>query len=380
MIDPLDLLRDLISTVSVTSEEEGIIHYLKVLLENSGFETEITKSGALIGLLRGNREGQRVVFDSHVDTVPVGEVDKWSFDPFKATIKDGLVYGRGASDMKGGLAASISAISEFRGGDFPGELYVSLTPEEERFEGILSSEVVDIVNPDFVVICESTDGKLNIGQRGRAEITLTLNGKSCHSASPNKGKNAIWELERALSVLSELEIHTDDLLGEGILVPVDVVSYPYPGMSVLPERVTLTLDRRTLTGETKESVLSEINTLLSEKGIDGKASISHGVTTTYNGSTLSEDRFFPAWKTDIKSPIVELSRRGLESENLFKGYSHYGFCTNGSGYSKFNIPLVGYGPGREESAHTYDESIEIESLLSATRGMRGIIKGLLGIL
>ncbi len=380
MIDSLELLKELISINSITGGEGKIIAFLKELLLSNGFSAKSTKSGALVASIKGKRAGKRVLFDSHVDTVGVGEKSKWRHDPFDPFIEDGKIYGRGASDMKGGLAASISAISSFSSLDFPGDLYIALIPEEERFEGIVSEEVIEEYHPDYVVIAESTDGKLNIGQRGRCEIALVANGISVHSANPEKGKNAIVEMNRALNALSKLDLKRDDLLGSAILVPTDIVSYPYPGMSIIPERVTLTFDRRTLPGETRESILSEINGLLKNEGIDAEAKIAFGETETYNLSKLSSYRFFPAWKESEDSDIVKRAKAGLDSLGLFKGYSHYGFCTNGSSYGKYSIPLIGYGPGKEEYAHIYNEFIELESLKSATEGMVGIIRGLLGIL
>ncbi|MCI7606753.1 MAG: YgeY family selenium metabolism-linked hydrolase [Spirochaetales bacterium] len=374
------LLSSLVSTYSVSGNEKEIVDLLDDKLSSLGFVTERMESGSICGVINGNRPGPVVLLDAHIDTVGVPDKSKWTHDPFSLTRDGSRIYGRGTSDMKGGLAAIIGGASEFVNKDFPGKIVVSCIVEEERFEGICSREVSERYKPDYVVIAESTEGKLKIGQRGRCEIILEAEGKSCHSSNPEEGINAIRVMMDAIRALDEIEVPEDEMLGKGIMVLTDIISSPYPGASVIPEKCFATFDRRTLVGETAESVLSPINAILEKKGIKARARIAEGVTDTYTRHHLEAPRFFPSWKMKEDDDSSVRAKKGLESVGLWKGFSHYSFCTNGSHYAgEKGIPTVGYGPGEERFAHIVDEYIEEEDLYKAKRGIEGIIKGFLGL-
>ncbi len=373
----LALLGRLVGCSSVTGNEGEVVSLLENIFLSLGFKTVKTPSGCICGVIEGKRPGKTVLIDGHIDTVRVVDEDKWSFPPFKLTKKDGMLYGRGTSDMKGGVAAAVSAASEF----IPletGRIVVACIVEEERFEGLCAREVNDIFSPDYVIIAESTHGKLNIGQRGRCEVVLTSYGKSCHSSSPKEGENAVMNAIDAIKAIETIPEKEHDVLGRAIMVLTDIISSPYPGCSIIPEKCRVTYDRRTLIGETKESVIAPINNLLHEKSIHANASVAFGETVTYTGHSLSSDRFFPAWCLKEDDEIVNKSRAGLEKAGLFVGYGHYSFCTNGSFWAgEKAIPTVGYGPGEERFAHTVDEHIEESDLYNCKKGLENIIESLL---
>ena len=256
------LLASLVSTASVSGNERGIVDFLDDKFTSLGFAVHRMESGSICGVLDGDRPGKTVLLDAHIDTVGVPDVSKWTYDPFSLTRDGKRIYGRGTSDMKGGLAAIIGGASEFVNKSFPGRIIVSCIVEEERFEGICSREVSKRFKPDYVVIGESTGGKLNIGQRGRCEILLEAEGRSCHSSNPEEGINAIRVMMDAIEALDDLDVVEDEMLGKGIMALTDIISSPYPGASVIPEKCYATFDRRTIVGETGESVLSPINSLL----------------------------------------------------------------------------------------------------------------------
>lgn len=371
----------LVSTPSVSGSEGKIVDLLEETFHSLGFNTERMVSGSICGVLDGGLPGPTVLLDCHIDTVSVPDRTKWHTDPFTLTRKDGRLYGRGTSDMKGGAAALIGGASEYAGKSFPGRIVVSCIVEEERFEGICAREVSQRFKPDFVVIGESTKGRLNIGQRGRCEVLVTANGRSCHSSNPNEGVNAVEVMMDAISAIKTIPAPHDEMMGEGIMVLTDIISSPYPGASVLPEKCMVTYDRRTLPGESEESVLKTINDILEEKGIDAVAVVAKGETNTYTSHHLSSSRFFPSWKYREDDDSSKRARKGLEAKGLWKGFGHYSFCTNGSHYAgEAGIPTVGYGPGEERLAHIVDEYIEESDLYEAKKGVEGIIGGLLGTL
>ena len=378
-MNAVDLASKLISIPSVTGSEADIASYIYSLLAELGFRTEHTKAGSVVGIIDGGEPGPTIVLDGHIDTVAVDNLAEWNTNPFKGTAVADKLYGRGASDMKGAVAAMITAASSFIGKKFKGKIIVACIVEEERFEGIASREITECYKPDYVIIGESTGLKLNIGQRGRAEVVLESFGRSCHSSNPEKGINAILLMKRVLDVIERIPIHHQNPLGYGILAITDIISSPYPGVSVIPDYAKATFDRRVLLGETAESVVDEINAALRKENINARASIAIGETTSYSGMRFKAPRFFPPWLMDKDSDIVAKAKKGLESEKLFKGVGTYSFCTNGSHYAgEAGIATIGYGPGAESSAHTPNEFVPIAELEEAVLGYEAIISGLLG--
>ena len=163
-----------------------------------GFDqVSINSQGSVIGLIHGNRPGPTVLMDGHIDTVDVIDEAEWAHPPFSGEIRDGKLYGRGASDMKGSVTAMITAAASFAedtGRDFGGTVAVSCTVHEECFEGVSSRLVSRQVQPDYVIIGEATTTTVKIGQRGRCEVVVETEGVSCHSSNPQKGVNAVYKM------------------------------------------------------------------------------------------------------------------------------------------------------------------------------------------
>ena len=192
--ETLDLLQKLIACPSLSGREQGVADILKAYLGKNGFSTvEIDRYGDLVAGVRGNKPGVRLLFDGHIDTVPADNAGDWTTPPFEPILRDGKLYGRGTSDMKGADAAFAAAAAQYlreKGTDFAGELWFAGVVQEECFEGVCAREVAQRVRPDLVLIGEASEGNLKLSQRGRAEIVLETFGVPCHSANPEKGVNA----------------------------------------------------------------------------------------------------------------------------------------------------------------------------------------------
>ena len=322
------------------------------------------------------------LFDGHIDTVPVVE-SQWNHNPFAGEIVDGKIYGRGTSDMKGQVSAMIAATSYFAkdtNKDFEGDIYVAGVVHEEIFEGVSAREISKNVKPDYVVIGESSELNLKIGQRGRAEIVIETFGKPAHSANPEKGINAVYKMSKVIEAVQKLEPKVQPKLGKGILVLTDIKSSPYPGASVVPDYCKATFDRRLLVGETKESVLEPIEKLLTElmkqdPEMKVKVSYAKGKETCYTGEIIEAERFFPGWLYDENDEFVQAAYKGLKQAGLNPEITEYSFCTNGSHYAgEVGIKTIGFGPSKENLAHTIDEYIEIDQLEKGVEGYYGILK------
>lgn len=382
------LCRSLIQAKSYSGEEDGAARVMEEYLDAAGFDNVYVDGyGNVIGTIKGKKPGKRVLFDGHIDTVPVGRESDWSYPPFAAEVHDGKVYGRGASDMKGAVAAFLCAASNFAkdtGRDFAGEIWVAGVVHEECFEGIAARSVSGRVKPDYVVIGEASECNLKIGQRGRGEVVVETFGVPAHSANPEKGVNAVYAMSEAVSAIRSLEPTVHPVLGKGILELTDIKSSPYPGASVVPEYCRATYDRRLLVGETKESVLAPIQKKLDElcaenPAFKAKVSFATGREKCYTGEEITGERFFPGWLFEKDEPFVQDILKELQGMGLNPAITQYNFCTNGSHYAgEAGIPTVGLGPSRENLAHTINEYVEISELEKAAESYYGILKALVG--
>lgn len=382
----VEVLQNLIQRRSYSGEEKEVAEYIKKLCLEVGYDTvHIDKYGNVIGSVKGKYEGPKVLMDGHIDTVPVDE-EKWTKKPFAGNIEDGKLYGRGTTDMKGAVCAMLLAgayLAQDLKKEFAGEIFIAGVVHEECFEGVAAREISKYVKPDYVIIGEASQLNLKIGQRGRGEIVVETFGKPAHSANPEKGINAVYKMMKIIENIQKLPMTHHDTLGYGILELTDVKSSPYPGASVVPDYCRATYDRRLLVGETPESVLAPIQKLLDEMmkeddTLKAKVSYAKGVEKCWTGATIEGERFFPGWLFEEKDEYVQKALKALKEIGQTPAITHYNFCTNGSHYAgEAGIKTIGYGPSRENLAHTIDEYIELDSLYNVTEGYYAILKAYL---
>lgn len=383
----IELCQALIQERSYSGEEGSVAEAMTHAFVEYGFDEVIhDEYGNVLGRIVGNRPGKIILLDGHIDTVPVPDATKWTHPPFGAEIADGKIYGRGTSDMKGAVAAMISAAAFFAEDsqrDFGGEIYVSGIVHEECFEGIAARKITERVKPDYVVIGESSELNLKRGQRGRAEILVETYGKPAHSANPTAGINAVYNMAELISAIRTIVPPEHPVLGKGILELTDIKSSPYPGASVVPDYCRATFDRRLLVGETQASVLKPLQDLIDtlqsrDPQFKAKVSFASDTQKCYTGEQIGGERFFPGWVLDESDEYVQAALSGLREEGLNPELTQYSFCTNGSHYAgEAGIKTIGFGPSRENLAHTIDEHIEIDQLLRATQGYCGILRAVL---
>lgn len=382
----VELCQNLIRENSVSGNEEGAAKVLKDYMTKKGcFNVNIDSYGNIVGKIEGKKSGKKLLFDGHIDEVPVNTPEKWIHDPFGAEIVDGKIFGRGASDMKGAIAAYVCAAAAYMeetAGDFSGEIYVDGAVHEECFEGVAPRLISKTVNPDYVVIGEASELNIRVGQRGRAEIVVETFGVPCHSSNPEKGINAVYKMAKIVQEIQKVEFTTHPKLGKGILELTDIKSEPYPGASVVPEYCKVTYDRRLLVGETKESVLKPIQDIidkLKEKDPELKAKVSYAVgkEKCYTGTEIEAERFFPGWLYDENEDYIQAVKSELEKSGFSPNMTTWHFCTNGSHYAgEAGIKTLGIGPSPEYLAHTVDEYIEVEQLQKAVEAYLAVMRAL----
>ncbi len=372
--------RSLIRCPSRYGEEEAVVSLILEEMAGLGYDRVWRDAnGSAVGVIETGRPGPTILLDGHCDTVGVAPGVAWTHDPFGGEVDAGFLYGRGAADMKGALAAMIYAAAHVERSRLAGRVAVSATVMEENLEGAALQAVMTALRPDYVVIGEATDLNLNRGGRGRAEIHLETIGRPAHSSTPHLGRNAVLDMLRVIAAVERLPLASDPLLGPAIMALTDIISDPYPAYSVIPSRCRVTYDRRLLVGETEQEVLEAITGLPELAGVDLRVTIAQGEHTTYTGARLCGAKFLPAWAFDRAHPFVQTALAGLRRAGLNPSVGAYRFCTNAA-YSAgvAGVPTVGFGPGREEDAHVVDERIAIADVLAAERGYRGIIEAVLG--
>lgn len=383
----IEFCREAIRTPSYSGREQDVAELIKrSMQEKYGFDKVIIdRYGSVIGYIYGNRPGKTILMDGHIDHVDVIDREEWQHDPFGAEVYQGRIYGRGTSDMKGGVTAMVAAAGDFAREskrDFAGCICVSGSVHEECFEGVSCREISRIVKPDMVIIGEATTTTIKIGQRGRAEIIVETEGVSCHSSNPHKGINAVYHMMTVIDEIRKIVPNEHPILGKGILELTDIMSLPYPGASVVPALCRATFDRRILVGEGEESILAQIQQAINRAAeripnLKAKAYISEGKAPCWTGDTIEAKRYFPAWVVDEWADFVQKAVKGLKDMGVDVRISHFDFCTNGSHFcGEAGIPTIGYGPSLESLAHVRDEYIEIDQLLKAYNGYKGILKEL----
>jgi putative selenium metabolism hydrolase len=373
----LALAQRLIRIPSLTSQEGAMAEAVMGVMRDLRYhEIEMDEWGNVVGTVRGRGSGS-VLFDAHMDTVPWNPA-AWQYDPLGGEVSGGRLRGRGASDMKGALAAALYGIGRLarEPGDM-GTVHVCCSVCEEPAEGPMLVQVCERFRPDAVVIQEATELRINVGQRGRAELVVETVGKPAHSSRPDLGVNAVKGMARLLTAVEELSLGTDALLGPAILEVTDVKSSPYPGLSVVPDRCRATFDRRLLTGESPGAVAGQVAELAARLGVEAEVRVAETEVETYTGRRFVHKAFAPAWKTPVESRLVQGAVAALLSAGQAAQLGHYNFCTNGSGSAGIlGIPTIGYGPGREEEAHIGDEFLELEQLYAAADGYAALARSL----
>lgn len=186
--DMVRFLRDMIAIPSESCEEEGVIRRIEKEMKDVGFdEVYVDPEGNCLGFMG---HGSRIyAFDGHIDTVGIGNIDNWKFDPYKGYDNDTEIGGRGGSDQEGGIAAAVYGARIMKDLNLIPEdvkILVTATVQEEDCDGLCWQYIhkEDKITPEFVISTEPTDGGIYRGHRGRMEIRVDMHGVSCHGSAP----------------------------------------------------------------------------------------------------------------------------------------------------------------------------------------------------
>jgi len=363
-------LSKLVKIKSLSKEERDVQLELKQQMGEAGFdEVFIDGLGNVIGRI-GN--GKKILaIDGHMDTVDMGNLENWDFDPLGGEIKDGFVHGRGTVDQEGGPAAFVTTgrILKELGFDKDLTIYFVGSVMEEDCDGLCWKYIVeeDKIKPDFVISTEPTNLNIYRGHRGRMEMHVSFYGVSSHGSAPERGKNAIYMASKVALEIEKLNerLAFDEFLGRGSVTISEFVSES-PSLCAVSDFARLHLDRRLTWGETKESAVAEIEQLI--EGMNAHVEVLHYEEEAYTGLRYGMEKYYPTWKIPEDHEIVQTGVSAFK--HLFDKkplVDKWTFSTNGVVINGiYGIPTIGFGPGNEVLAHAPNEKVAVSDLVTAS--------------
>ena len=371
--DLIRFMREICAIPSMESQIGPVGERIAEEMRKLGFdEVRFDKMGNILGRI-GN--GPRsIVFDSHIDTVGIGDPHEWQWDPFVGKVEDGVLYARGACDEKGSTPGMIYGMAFARDlGLLDGWTAWYFGNMEEWCDGIAPNTFVEVdpaVRPDFVVIGEPTKMQVYRGHKGRIELKVTAKGVSAHAASNHVGINAIYLLLPVIEGIRDLEpsLGDDPFLGHGKITVSDM-TVKTPSLNAVPDEAVIYIDRRMTFGESKEDAIAQIEALIPAESKDRvKVEALFYDEPSYTGFVFPVDKYFPAWALDENHGLVQAGLQARELVGLeFAPASKWSFSTNGIYWAgKANIPSIGFGPGDEVTAHTVNDSVSLDDMVKAT--------------
>ena len=377
--DMARFLRAMISHPSESCEEKEVVACIKAEMEKLGYDAvEVDGLGNVIGWMG---EGDKIIaFDSHIDTVGIGNINNWEADPYQGYEDDAVIFGRGGSDQEGGMAAATYGAKIMKElGLIPAgyKIMVVGSVQEEDRDGMCWQYIVNKDFPskeeaqrriEFVVSTEPTDGGIYRGQRGRMEIRVDVKGVSCHGSAPERGDNAIYRMAHIMTELEQLNarLADDPFLGKGTLT-VSQIFYTSPSRCAVADSCAISVDRRLTFGEDKDLAISQIENLPSVKAAGDKAKVSMYTyeVPSWTGLVYPTDCYFPTWvlpEDHVVTKSTEETYRSLFGRE--PRTDKWTFSTNGvSIMGRYGIPVVGFGPGKEKEAHAPDEKTWKQDLI-----------------
>ena len=366
----ISFLRDIIAIPSFSGEEGEVIDRILIEMGAVGFdEVFVDKIGNIIGRIGSG--SRKLVYDSHVDTVGVGDYESWKFDPFVGKIDNGILYGRGASDNKAAIATMVHGAKIIKNLKLAEDytLYVVGTVMEESCDGMAIEHLLTetLTDVEAVLLGECTNLNIYRGHRGRIELKVDVNGVSCHASAPERGENAIYKMNpviKSIEALNREGLADDEFLGKGSIAVTDI-ECKTGSRNTVPDKCIIYIDRRTTIGEDRETCIREIKELPGAE--DAEVVILDYEAKSHTGYPVYYEKYYPTWCIEEDHPLV---KAGVSAVTDVLGnqpeVGRWVFSTNGvASMGKLGIPTIGFGPGEEKFAHTSEDQIRIDDLISA---------------
>jgi len=375
---------NLIAIPSVSGDEKTIMDFVETWARGRGLDVQVVAKDParpnLVISVGDAATGPTIAMNGHLDVVPVSDGSAWRTGPFAPTVSaDGVrLFGRGSSDMKSSTGVMLYLLDLLKDAPLKGRLQAHIVSDEETSGLFGTIHVIDEIKagrlpkPDYVFIGEKSDLKVRNAERGIFAMDITFYGRASHTAAARvSGVNAIAKAAKAVLAL-EGDI---DKFHPAVGKPVISVNTIHAGVAhnVVPGECTITVDRRTIPGETRATVMAEINAKLEAIAADDPQ-FKYTIVEDPHGD------YIPANLTDEHSPLVKAMQAGVRSvtgkEPEF--FVAWAGATDGRFYRQAGIDTVGLGPGGE-GAHGANEAVYIADLVTQARVYSETIGALLGL-
>ena len=351
------------NTENPPGNERKAAEYVKDLLKHYGIESELQivedNRANLIAWI-GPADGRTVILTGHLDVVPAG--DGWQTDPFRLVCKDGIGYGRGVSDMKGGIASMISALVQVKKSvtlSHTRVMLVLVCDEEIHGKGTRAFlEQYQLPEDSMVIIGEPTSMEIQIAHRGVTRFRLTAHGVQAHSAFPQQGSNAIFAIGRLLAGVEEWHKRRQACSSPHLPPPTASSTMIRGGIkdNVIPAEASCIIDCRTIPGDRSENLKEELCKILDEIPLP-------------DGCSYTVEPFLemPPGITEESCETVTLAREvwtdffGMEP--IIKDFPA---CSDMPQFTSRGFETILWGPGSIEAAHSIDESVQLQEIYKMT--------------
>ncbi|WP_424358303.1 M20 family metallopeptidase [Methanocella sp. MCL-LM] len=353
-----DFLKELVAIPSVTGSEGLIKEHLIDKFSRLGFDTKVQHvDGDRYNVVGSLGEGPiKLMLCTHEDVIPSLDENKWTTPPFEPSARDGRIYGRGATDAKGSLAAMMEAMVRLKGKKFDGSVAIAAVVEEETGRSIGARKLLTEYRPEMAIIGEPTDLRVAVAHKGALRPAITVHGMAAHASSPGRGINAIAAMGKLLVTLNSyayrVSKNKDPLLGRSSSEATMIRGGER--INVIPEQCTVCIDRRLVSNETIDDAYHDLQMVVK------RFSRKHRVPAEIE--LLSS---YPPSSTPVSEPIVKMSSSVLSDLSLNPEPNGFPAGCDMWAFRAQNIPTAVIGPGSIQQAHVIDEYIEIAELRKA---------------
>jgi putative selenium metabolism hydrolase len=379
----IDFLREMIKTPSLSGQEKDVAELMAEKMREVGFDkVQIDEFNDVIGIINGEGIGENVLFNGHLDHVPPGDMK----DPFSGNIISGrkfgldgkVIYGRGACDMKGALAAMVMAGATLKELNVKtkGNIYITGSVMEEKGGSLGTKAIIERkdIQPKIAVIGEPTNLNIAIGHRGCAYIEVIVRGKSSHASNPNSGINAIYKASKIIDKIQEItpRLPVHHILGRTLVNVTNIFAKP-GSTNVIPYECCLQIDARFIPEFTDEDIIKSIEKIISDlkntdPDLNAEVQIATGKLHLFSGEVKIYKEFMPPFFTDPSENVIQKAVQVVKSVAGFNPkVTVWNFATDGGWFSKAGMITFGFGPGDENFAHTSQENISVNQVLMATK-------------
>lgn len=364
------LAQEFVQTPSLCGEEHRLARRVLEELQRIGVdEAWVDGIGNVVARIRGEERRPTLLLNGHLDHVGPGLRGQWKADPFAGIALDGeplgasgrVVYGRGASDMKGWMAAALTAARALR------ELHI--TPRRDiLFSFVVQEELgqaagtrylfeVDKIEADFAIVGEASGLDVMVGHRGTVDVRIVLRGRIGHASLPRYGVNAVSAMARLIPVLEEMPMPSDALFGPGT-VCVRRINCSEGVLATIPDVCTISVLRKIVPGETCEGVLREFEQVVER-------------VTSQAAGDVYLNKYFPPLSVDpadqrVKPQLALLGEIVNDVTGRPPQLRTWQFGTDGFYlHEVLGIPTLGFGPGDERYSHTPLDHVPVKDLIEA---------------